>query len=118
MQRRLTHSSADLGARTIMGLQIGARPGAAPDLGHQASTTPPATKPGRGRSLFSGGSARCQWQRKNSWTVPSGRWSKCSTSWWEIFEPSEPVSVRLNVNVPFVSAPLALKPPQTAMWPV
>src|SRR5687767_9543131 len=86
-----------------------------PGLDHVANASGRASRAG---ALRPQRLPRRQWQRKNSCTVPSGRWSECSTECWETFEPSEPVSLRLKVNVLFVSAPLALKPPQTASWPV
>ena len=59
-----------------------------------------------------------QWQWKNSFTDPSGRSLECSTVWFVTFDPSEPTRLTLNVNVPLVVVPLALKPPQTAKVPV
>jgi len=59
-----------------------------------------------------------QWQWKNSCILPLGRWLKCSLTWFENVEPSEPVPRTLKVNDPSAVVAFWLKLPQTVNLPV
>jgi hypothetical protein len=50
--------------------------------------------------------------------VLPGRWLKCSLLWTEIFEPSEPLPLRLKVNPLLTVFPFWLKLPQAVNLPV